>query len=347
MMQDFAILVGIKTYPKAAKLTPLKGPHHDLDRIEKWLLTSKSAGGAGLDSKCILRLTETANTNGNAQLSDIKTAVLAVKELAKAQRPGESRPWARRLYLYFAGHGVFPPQADHFNWFETAFLAEDWQPDLAGQYIPVFELSLFLMQAGYFEEIVVITDACRSKMLATVPKQSISFTLDPNPEGKVSRLLVCYAASPNEFAAEHNFDGTDNGVFTKALSEALVAAPRNASGQLTRAELKDFVSKRVPKLLEKYEQQNPRFEVVAEGERIILAEGRPAELDIRITFANGAYNSDIIMRDAHFAEAARIPAGTTAAFSTSQPPGEYLLEIPGADDREVLNYELEGIDIEL
>lgn len=347
-MMDYAILIGIGTYPDTAQLDPLKGPHNDLNRIEKWLIKPKAEGGGGLDENNILCLTEEGTQGQNASYGDIENAVTTViASLSSHNSGGQIRPWGGRLYLYFAGHGMFPPPIDPFARLEAGFLPEDWRPALAGKYIPVFQLALFLMQARYFEEIVVVSDACRSAMMQKISPQSLNFTHDPDPTGNESKLLLCYAARHNEFAVEREFDGKFMGVFSKALSEALVAAPRNANGQLTYLELKNFIESRMSNLRRPHDYQHPRFEVLAMGEQISLAEGPLPELEIRIKFSNGGYGDDIVLLDQEFNELARIPAGATAPVSISKTAGEYYLEGPPEVEREILNYELEGVDIVL
>lgn len=347
---DFALLVGIGTYPEASELDPLKGPHNDLKRIRDWLTLPRTKGGGGVDPEDILMLTESDANGNDASKGSVYKAIWSIKAEAekRAKEAGNpQRPWARRLYLYFAGHGVFPRPVTFMDRLEAAFLPEDWQPLWAGGYIPIYQLSLFLNQAHYFEEIVVISDACRNKLRKEVSPQNLDMPHDPDPLGGESRLLMCYAARHQEYAKEKEIGGKFLGVFSKSMSDALIGAARNGAGELTYKELRDFVDARMPVFLNENDFQHPRFEVLAMGEQIALATGDVAELEMRLKVGNGGYAEDIVLRDGDYNELARIPAGSTDAQTVKQPAGLYLLEGPGDRVRDIHNYELEGVEIEV
>ena len=349
-MKDYAILVGIGSYPEDAELDPLKGPHNDLKRIQEWLVLGKEAGGGGLQPDDIITLTDNCDYELNANYDDIINAILSVKRAVVARTPdaaNKPRPLAGRLYLYFAGHGIFPPAVQPADRMEAGFLPEDWRPDLAGKYIPVYQLSLMLNQEGYFEEIVVVSDACRSKLLQQISPQNLAITHDPDPLGGESRLLLCFAAKHEEYAKEQEIDGRFLGVFSKSLYDALVGAPRNQDGNVTYVELRQFIISRMATLLGPNDFQNPRIEVFAMGDQISLASGQLPSLTMSFKFTNGGYDDDIVLRDGDYNELVRFPAGSVDAQTIVHPAGQYTLEGPGDTVRDIYNYELEGLEVEL
>ncbi len=248
-MDDYAILVGLNQYGQHSGLDPLQGPIADVRAFEAWLL---NPGGGALTGDRILKLE--SPPSGNGEQSDIYDAVDAVIRTARGDRLRSApRPWARRLYLYLAGHGVFPTAAVWASTFDTALIASDWSDNLSGRYVPALELVAYLSGCNYFEEIARFLDACRDGVSQEPRPQSIPFGGDPDPQGRNSRIFIARSARRGQFAYEHSYpsDGGEvwRGAFSKAVTEGLLVAPRDSAGKLNSLQLKNYVYRRGPQLL--------------------------------------------------------------------------------------------------
>src|SRR5687767_6799470 len=92
--EDFALVIGITTYPRLGASGSLEGPVKDATEFRDWLV--QSAGVPDDQVKLILS-DETDITRARPVHDDIDDAFEEIFEKAKQG--------ARRLYVYFGGHG--------------------------------------------------------------------------------------------------------------------------------------------------------------------------------------------------------------------------------------------------
>jgi len=147
---DFAVVIGIDGY---AGLRPLKAAKRDATRFSEWLI---DPGGGGLppENVRLIRSNITPGEPFSARpiLQDIEEALWSIG-VQQYTRLG------RRLYFYFAGHGVGPA----FN--EVAMLLATAAMGRLTN-IGLTQVQRFFHDAAVFDEVVYILDCCREEQSA-------------------------------------------------------------------------------------------------------------------------------------------------------------------------------------
>jgi hypothetical protein len=208
---DAALVIGIAHYPW---LNRLDGPVADAERVADWLVTR----GGLLTANLELVLSD-GSAQGHPILQEIDDAFGRI--FARAR----SRDTARRLYVYFAGHGcsqevkhiaLLMANADLEN-LNRAMNATEYRDALAQRLFP---------------EQIYLFDCCRNydrSVTGRGPEWTYDKSAPPMPD---SIQVVLYAAGFTEYANERNLIYNHRrGLFTEALIEGLNGAA--ASGDLS------------------------------------------------------------------------------------------------------------------
>ena len=201
--RDYAVVVGINNYENP-DFDNLNGAVNDAGDFVKWL---KSDKGGKLDCKNICKL-----FGNNGQEPRFDQIVNCFRLLIDKSNGGE-HPVGRRLYIYFAGHGVGQDIDD------TGLLAADHMPNRDSYLVGKLFADTFA-KGSLFEEIVLFMDCCRDyDGELTGPYNPLKLEVDAGA-GRVRRSY-CYGAKFNFQSHEREFDGRYHGVFTWALLRGL------------------------------------------------------------------------------------------------------------------------------
>ena len=281
---DAALVVGIAHYPQ---LRALQGPVGDAERIADWL-----RGPAGIPAKNVKLVTSNTDKPGRPILREIDSAFDRIFDQAEKSQS------ARRLYVYFAGHGC-SRTIEHL-----ALLMAN---------ADMKRLNRSMDATGYrralayhlFPEQVYLFDCCRSYD-STVVGRGPEWTIDeskPALPGLVQ--LVMYAAGFHELASEqHLIYSERRGLFTEALLEGLTGGaarcdPVTGQAEVTSDRLVAYVRDRLDQLTRQENvRQHAWLETMGVPRSLILASGvTPSLVTLTVTVPRGT--TRLVVQDEH------------------------------------------------
>jgi hypothetical protein len=201
---DHALVIGIADYDG---LRPLQGPTGDAERMALWLEKEGGVPGANIE---LLR----SSPEGPRRpvLDEIDDA------LDRVLKEGKASGCARRLYVYFAGHGC-AGEIEHLALLMANANLDHLNNSMnAGEYRTALATRVFPEQVYFF-------DCCRNYDPA-VTGRGPSWTRTPDsPPVSGLTQVVLYAAGFTEFANERHLVYSERrGLFTEALLEGLRGA---------------------------------------------------------------------------------------------------------------------------
>ncbi len=236
--EDFAIVVGINRYPA---IRPLFGAEKDAASFAAWL--GKSEGG-DLPPENI-RLILSANFPEPVKdffakpvKEDIDAAFIDFG-IEDEERVG------RRLYFFFAGHGVSPSFDD------VVLLMANASKNRLRSNIGVQKYRSYLHDAAPFDELVIILDCCRefedhAEPVGPVFTQRLA--MDRAPLVK-EYFLMASEYGKRAFEPQAGEPDDRRGLLSRAILEGLeerkAADPQNA---ITAASLTAYITRRLPEL---------------------------------------------------------------------------------------------------
>jgi hypothetical protein len=241
-VDDYAIVVGIETYPGLSKAD---GAKNDAEAFQAWLVDP--AGGNVPKDQVTLVVTpaygEPLPAVEEAEPTAMQVLLAAQALLKRGKNEGHV---GRRLYLFFAGHGIAPRE------WETALLMANAEKGCMGSiyhWLGEYTAEHF-RQTGYFDEILLFMDCCREIKPVEAPNM---------PWGPVRgsgfpavKRFYAFATRWSELAwSRPTVEGGAHGEFTTALLEGFKRAEEpNSGGQITSASLKQYLLDRLPSLRE-------------------------------------------------------------------------------------------------
>ena len=237
MRDDWALVYGINQYPKVAGASPLQGAVNDAQKFIDWL--ARPDGGAvpkGHIGKFLQKPTTPASALKPTELN-IRTFI---QNRLLTNLP--QRPFGRRLYLYFSGHGISPTGQESIR-NSALLMADAITPELLF-HIPGNILAEGMRSSAYFKEVVLIMDCCRD-LEENVPPNDFKY-FAPNEISKICVLFEAYATKWASKARELPLppNNTVQGVFTHSLLEVLSA------GRMSGTLLKQSVKQHLARLLQ-------------------------------------------------------------------------------------------------
>ncbi|MGL4597840.1 MAG: caspase family protein [Bacteroidia bacterium] len=222
MEEDYALIIGIDHYKPDGGLRMLNGPIRDANKFKQWLL---DPNGGNIPKENTVELLSTLDPlkPNTVEIDDMLEEVFD-KALKSVKKSG------RRLYFYFAGHGM----AEEANKVNVALCMANWSKKRGGAAVSVSNHEQVFNDTGVFQEIVYITDCCRVREWRSVPTLS-SITADNFP-GQFPRKVSWFKA----FAAQYGdqaFEVTNEanevvGIFTDVLINGLSGAAANKDGTI-------------------------------------------------------------------------------------------------------------------
>ena len=226
---DYAIVVGIARYPY---LDALSGPVNDAKDFHRWLVDPAGGKVPKGNVKTVYSSTRTPRRGATPEPTSVAIDAAFEEIIAASQQHGGRG--GRRIYLYFAGHGIAPKRND------VVLLMANAATGRTGHHIAGSRYAEWFRDQAYFDEVVMFMDCCQGRY----PRVTVR---DPpwesNPGQRPSRHYYAYATEWSRATREGPFgaQGSVRGLFTLALLAGLRSADRNERGQLTGAMLQAFV----------------------------------------------------------------------------------------------------------
>ncbi|MBC7921342.1 MAG: caspase family protein [Ferruginibacter sp.] len=282
---DYAIVVGINSY---SQLRPLRAAHKDATEFAQWL---HSPDGGGLPVKNVRLI-----LSPDAFPADPLDATPVQKDIDKALRDFgvlNNRRIGRRLYFYFAGHGIGPTFDD------VGLLMAPAAMNGLKRNIGLRPYRLYFHDHFLFDELVFILDCCRDPA-HSVETAGPDFTIAHSPVSPVNDFVIL-AAAYGEKAFEPTDKVTDErrGLLTRAVLEGLQKPEAaDSQGRFTAYTLREYVKKRVPALA-KDEKLRQEPDIPLPEKDILfstLPVGQLAKVNVRIAVTEDLGGS-LILRD--------------------------------------------------
>lgn len=249
---DYAIVVGINDY--AEPRMRLKGALNDATDFVAWLCSPQ---GGRLKPERVEPFTLLSDSSSKTPTSsEVWMKVAEMIRLARGGRLG------RRLYIFFAGHGVAQDPDD------SGFLTVETEP--SGDLHPIIPgrgcAHVFGTRA-MFEEIVVCMDCCR-EVDSELPHTMLPFKPSKgNPKAKDVSYNYVFATGFGQLTREVSCGTSVRGVFSRIILEGLRGEAADGSGCVTGRSLERYLRREMAK-------RHPGQMVVPELEPgILLATG--------------------------------------------------------------------------
>jgi uncharacterized caspase-like protein len=320
--QDFAIVIGIAHYPY---LRPLEGPVLDAERVCEWLV-----GPAGVPEDTNLELVVSKNSAAEHPfLDEIDAAFDRIFERAASG--------ARRLYIYFAGHGC-SKAIDHL-----ALLMANANPDRLNRAMNATEYRQSLATL-LFPEQVYFFDCCRNydaRISGRGPEWTVNPGAAPVPD---LTQVVLYAAGFTQYANErHLLYSERRGLFTEALLEGLNggAATFDAASDswvVCSDRLISFVYERLKELTSGEQvEQDLWTDPKGVPRHLVLSTGVEPRL-LQVTVKAPARTSQITVLDKDVQQIESRPVlDSRDTITVELPPGQYVIRAEPGGQGEIIN----------
>lgn len=323
--QDRAVVVGITRYPG---MEDLDGPENDAADFAAWL--GDPQGGAVPDAGISLILSSqypVTESAGDAQptAEAVVGAFAAIWQEGLAVRGGKL---GRRLFIFMAGHGFAPDLGS------AAVLAANATKSRLGLHVPGPAYADLFRQAGFFDEVLLIMDCCRSNFpKAPLHRPRLTETTAPVPSNYFYGFATTFNRPSRELPGQ---DGRVNGIFTRTLLAGLRgAAAQPSTGRITGASLAAYAYNAgkagAVAAASTQSRQDPEFQFPQQPE-IVWVDGvaAPPAFTVRITLAGASAGRRVQLVDGTLR--AVTPSSSAAELSEWQglAPGLYLLELDGA-----------------
>lgn len=250
MSDALAVVVGIDRYPDEI-LGALKGAINDAEEFCAWLRTPAAGGLEESNSKQateifkILSIDDGSDALGaRPMLGEVEEALervrlkaeTAVEEWVAGRRPAP----LKRLYLFFAGHGI-GPDID-----QAALLMANAGRDRFGYYLQGRSYANYFLGRGSFDEVLLFMDCCRDRY-PFIPPQPLKWEA-PEPTGRDSNHCFAFATKWSKQSRETILRGKSRGLFSAAVVEGLKGLAADDRGHVTAETLEGYVAARVPTL---------------------------------------------------------------------------------------------------
>ncbi|MDB5584446.1 MAG: hypothetical protein JWR80_9622 [Bradyrhizobium sp.] len=227
MSEDWAIVVGVRDYWDRS-LNTLHGPVSDADGFYSWLI-DKDGGNVPLSRIKLVKSTGAAEMVSQARPTgdDVYGAGEDITNwLENHDEPG------RRLYIYMSGHGCTPNNAEQAE--SVALLMANASPPTKMLSFPATACARHMRRGGYFNEVVLIMDCCRSRASNAL---STPYYFNGGDTTRGGQIVEAYATNWDSQAHEFPYppDQEKRGAFTRALLACL------RSGKLTGSQLRESV----------------------------------------------------------------------------------------------------------
>jgi hypothetical protein len=246
--KDWAVVAGINFYPG---LRSLQGPILDALAFKKWARDTGFVPDRQL--LCVpapeaLPILENAQPSAEAISKPFET-------LIKAANKEPFFHLGRRLYIFFAGHGIVAAKTGQPDFNEAMGLAANAEPTLLAKHVALRSWAEWFRGMGIFNEVFLFADCCRDVEDLVTPMR-ITAPGDWTAKRGAGRQFYVFSTKFASKAWERSLGNPPQvrGVLSYVLTEAL-KNPKlyNAQGELTASALEAHIYKEVPSLSEKQE----------------------------------------------------------------------------------------------
>jgi hypothetical protein len=361
---DWAIIVGVQVYPG---LNELAGPENDARAFAEWTCTPDGGGvpaddyvrqltsrkvppGQGLPSSPfekgqVALILSSQFTPPMFQSVDAAqptaTHVVAAFKRLKANsdqrlRAGQGRQVGRRLYLFFAGHGIQPALPPDPKAHDVLVLMADADVEAVNNHFTATQWAEWFWRAGLFEEVILFMDCCREPTLTASP---VPVAYKPiNSPGK--HMMFAYAMPSKKNYETMMPDGQVHGVLTWALLQGLrghALPPGKTDGRLTAGDLDGWMYENMKHYLPPAARadprisQEPQFRYGSTGDREMVLVQLPEvpRFQVIIRVPAGLQGSAMRVEDGALAIVVRND-GAGATWVVRLPRGRYAVVVPSA-----------------
>lgn len=340
----YAIAVGLTNYPGLTDPpADLRGPENDVDSVCAWLLSPAGGDLLPANVKRIVSSDFASPPPDQPWAEHLNRGAFEwIEDIAQANAAaGKGRKVGRRLYIYMSGHGF--STLDRTGCLLTADVA----PNRVSANISPSNWMNWWKDAAYFEEFVLILDACMNRMTVAIPNPPplawVNAPIAPGPSFAAFAAKRPLKAVEMPIAADRN---KFHGVFTWAFLDGVKGAAANAAGSVTGQSMANWLRNALPHRLNKSDRSNPDIslepEIIAEHPHIVLARGvTPLHFDIELQF-----QPDAVGNMAQLWSGVPPTASTfevSAKMTISLPVGLHIVEIPACGYRQGFEVTQAGI----
>ena len=233
----YALVIGVDNYPL---YRPLQGAVRDARDFAKWLCEEPQGGG--VPSENCKAIYSTSNP-----LTPLQEPIDEALDAIFTSIPRQTM--ARRLYVYFSGHGMAPTNL------ETHLCLANWAERFPNRALDSKEYLDAVMNLGKFEEVIMLFDCCRVRLVSAHGYHPGFLVAAPGQGAPRARYFTAYAAEFLNSAYEAatavgppDQDPLVRGYFTRALMAALRGGAACAAGGVLTSDLKRYLENNIPKL---------------------------------------------------------------------------------------------------
>ena len=284
MKEDFAIIIGINDYTPKNNTGPktLLGAINDANKVEDWV---SSTTGGNVPPQNIKKIISSPNPLKPFQV-EIDDAFLEIETTIKS-----NGGLAKRLYFYFAGHGLGILEST----VDTGLCLANWSERRRQAALSSELYKDYIKQYGYFEEIIFIVDCCRNTKISITPQQPTFRSPVPGLAAGQTKMFVAYATQYQDQSYEvESVDSEMRGAFTTVLLEGLKGAASN-NGIIGADDLRDYLQMETPKIAQQngYKQIPEIYHNFTYNESLF---GAPVvKININFIFASTRNNPVVLM----------------------------------------------------
>lgn len=313
MKEDFAIIIGINDYtpPTLNGLKTLLGAVNDANKVEAWVA---GATGGNVPTANIKKIVSTPMPLKPLQ-DEIDDAFLEIETAIKAKGG-----FARRLYFYFAGHGLGTLDSTA----DTGLCLANWSENRRQSALSSETYKDYIKQYGYFEEIIFIADCCRNTKINIKPKAPTFSSPIPGPGAGQTKMFVAYATQYQDQSYEvESIDSEMRGAFTTILIDALKGAA-GKNGLIGADDLRDYLEIETPKLAQQqgYKQIPDVYHIYTQNASLVTV----AIVQPNVNFILAATrNNPVELLDGELNVIATYDGGQNKNYSRQLAKGLYLL----------------------
>ncbi|MDJ0753353.1 MAG: caspase family protein [Ardenticatenaceae bacterium] len=278
--RDIAIVLGVNNYP--ATIGPLQGAVNDANDFIKWLI---DPNGGNLPEENVHLIQESEDLTAVNISNKIEEVMLEKSEFLDS-------PVARRLYLFFSGHGISHDSEEAWLLLPKATAANYHLHSIPGK-----ESAKALVESALFDEVILVMDCCRNQLQwRQIPPMAL-FVPDPIPRTPTKHCYA-FAAAWGEKASEADLDSAPasnqfSGLFTTVLLRGLQGeAKTDQNGNITADTLGDYIKMKLPELAKEHKVEPQSAQVHApEGKQIIfVALDETQKTTVEVTLPPGTTN---------------------------------------------------------
>jgi uncharacterized caspase-like protein len=363
-MDVWAIVVGINKYPDQTKQTELKGAVDDACDFAEWVLDPHggnvpperlyfwthpwpNAPGGRLGAFLNGAQTPWVFDDESRNVPDQSRAPTATEIVETAQtvgrtarhaasQPGAVNPAIRRIYVFFAGHGVRAQEFKSAD--QTCFLAKDFRRLTGNSILGVVACDSFrdALLIDRFNEVIMFLDCCRLSPLK-LQEQVVPLTDRAKVTGG-SVWGVGHAAQRDKAAFETT-EAPFRGAFSKTLMEGLRGLREGPNQELHMEPLKAYVQTAIKAHTAQPQMPSILYDPDAlPGPLIVAGPPTGAAVSLHLTGPKVYLNKlplgmQLVLKDGTKKVVAGVEplvAGENPVQLPPLPPGLYLIEV--ADD---------------